>query len=100
MKGPQPGDPHPQQPRPVRREQARPFTYGVRHETVTTSQECLGSVSGHDVGGTADGTCAWCHRQVDPRPPRPDLPSGYRTELDLEYRRTYDPDWGDSYYDV
>jgi hypothetical protein len=52
------------------------------------------------VGGTTDGTCAWCHRRIDPTPARPELPANYRTELDLEYRRHYEPDWGDDPYDV
>lgn len=86
-------------PRPLPREVARPFTYGVR-ETNPTSQECPDSVSGHDPSGTRDGTCVWCGAQVDSRPGAPRMGSSYRTELDLEYRRVYDPDWGTDPLDV
>jgi hypothetical protein len=37
---------------------------------------------------------------VDPPVRRPRLSRSYRTEADLEYRRTYDPDWGADPYDV
>lgn len=62
--------------------------------------DCPKSVSGHDTGGTKDGTCTWCGAQVDARPKRAGLPGGYRTELDLSYRRTYDPDYGGGKDDV
>lgn len=53
---------------------------------------CSGSVSGHDVGGTTDGTCTWCGVQIDPRPRRPRVTG--QTEMGQEYRRHYDPDYG------
>ena len=59
-----------------------------------THSECPESVSGHDTGGRRDGKCVWCLRQVDAPPPCPELGRGHRTDLDLAYRRTYDPDWG------
>lgn len=62
--------------------------------------ECSKSVTGHDPGGTQDGTCTWCGVQVDRRRPRPALQRDQRTELDVEYRRAYDPDYGSGKNDV
>lgn len=63
-------------------------------------RSCPESVRGHDIGGTIDGTCTWCGKKVGRALPRPNLGRDYRTELDLEYRRVYDPDWGNDPYDV
>jgi hypothetical protein len=63
-------------------------------------RECPESVSGHDTGGTRDGTCTWCGKKVGRAAPMPKLGHDYRTELDLEYRRMYDPDWGNDPYDA
>lgn len=54
--------------------------------------DCPNSVSGH-AQNDVSGLCCWCGRRVDPPVPRPDLRS-WRTELDAEYRRFYDPDYG------
>ncbi len=61
--------------------------------------DCTESVSGHDVGGTTNGTCAWCGKKVDFQP-RPSLPADYRTEQDTAYRRMYDPDYGNDPFDI
>ena len=90
-------DPPPRQPRPLRREVARPFTYGpCDDEAPRNALYCPESVSGHDVG--RDGRCVWCERRVDPPVGAPVRfgPTG----LDQEYRRHYDPDWGTDYRDV
>lgn len=54
----------------------------------------------HDEGSRRDGRCTWCEYRFQPPAPRPELSPSYRTELDLEYRRAYDPDWGTDIYDV
>ncbi len=61
--------------------------------------ECPLSISGHDEGGR-DGRCTWCGQRINVPVPRPELGEGYRTELDLAYRRHYDPDYGSDPYDV
>lgn len=63
-------------------------------DTSISWSECPESVSGHDIGGTTDGSCAWCGRRIDQPRPRPRLPFGYVTELDEAYGRHWDPDWG------
>lgn len=60
--------------------------------------DCSGSVSGH-AQNDASGKCCWCGRRLDP--PVPPSRHGWGpTELDQEYRRTYDPDYGSGPYDV
>lgn len=89
---------------PLPLQRCRPYVY--RGDVTSQSSRdrslftCTQGVSGHDTDGTADGTCAWCGRQVDRRPPSPTLPRGYRTEMEMEYRRYYVPDWGDDIRDV
>lgn len=80
-------------PRPLRREAARPFTYRADETSQAPRdwRECPESVTGHASG--ADGRCLWCERRVDPPVAAPRL-DGWRTELEAEYRRHYDPDWG------
>ena len=59
----------------------------------TDPYKCPGSVSGHDSGGTTDGSCTWCGKKGVGRPaekPRVTPP----TKADQEYRRHYDPDYG------
>lgn len=60
--------------------------------------ECPGSVTGH---GLADvqGRCPWCSKKIEGAAPRPRL-DGWRTEMDAEYRRHYDPDFGTDPLDV
>lgn len=53
---------------------------------------CPQSVSGH-AQNDGSGRCCWCGRRVDPPVPVPDL-RGWRTVLDTEYRRHWDPDFG------
>jgi rRNA maturation protein Nop10 len=48
---------------------------------------------------TKDGTCNWCGAKVYPAAPAPRR-FGDPTELDTEYRRTYDPDFGSGKRDV
>jgi hypothetical protein len=48
----------------------------------------------HDEGSRRDGRCMWCEYRFTGPAPRPSLGASYRTELDLEYWRAYDPDWG------
>lgn len=83
-------------------------TRGLGREPRSTSQEmrradwmyCPGSVTGHNEGSRRDGRCTWCgYRFIGPAP-RPRLGASYQTELDQEYRRTYDPDWGTDPLDV
>lgn len=56
--------------------------------------ECSGSVSGHDAGGTTDGTCTWCGIPIDSQRPvnrhQPFEPS----ELRDAYDEHFDPDYG------
>jgi len=59
---------------------------------------CSSSVSGH-AQNDASGCCCWCGRRVDPPVPAPRL-NGWRTVLDAEYRRYYDPDYGTDPLDV
>jgi hypothetical protein len=54
----------------------------------------------HDEGSRRDGRCTWCEYRFTGPAPRPSLGASYRTELDLEYRRAYDPDWGTDPLDV
>lgn len=54
----------------------------------------------HDEGSRRDGRCTWCEHRFTAPAPRPRLGENYRTELDLAYRRTYDPDYGTDYWDV
>lgn len=62
--------------------------------------DCPESVSGH-AQNDGSGLCCWCGRRIDPPVAAPrDLGRSYRTELDLEYRRMYDPDFGTGHYDV
>jgi hypothetical protein len=65
---------------------------------VASAFYCPDSVSGH-AQNDRSGRCAWCGYQVDPPCPMPRLGSGYRTDLDLAYRRAYDPDWGTDPHD-
>lgn len=60
---------------------------------------CPGSVSGHD-DGDRDGKCTWCRRRVSSPVPEPRMPPGYRTELDLAWRRAHDDDWGSDPHDI
>jgi hypothetical protein len=54
----------------------------------------------YDEGSRRDGRCTWCGFRFTGPAPRPRLGSGYRTELDQEYRRAYDPDYGTDYWDA
>jgi hypothetical protein len=54
--------------------------------------ECPGSVSGHDTG-SRDGKCTWCGKKVTSAAPMPRL-TPRQTDLDVEYRRKYDPNYG------
>lgn len=56
--------------------------------------KCPEAVGQHDTGGRTDGRCTWCLAQVGSPGPRPGLPRGHVTEMDQEYRRFYDPDYG------
>jgi len=60
--------------------------------------ECSGSVTGHGLTDVK-GRCPWCGKKVEVAASMPDLGS-WRTELDAEYRRHYDPDLGDDPKDV
>lgn len=60
---------------------------------------CPNIVTGH-AQNDQSGRCCWCGRQIDPPVPAPRLGRSYRTELDLEYRRVYDPDFGTHFLDV
>ena len=60
--------------------------------------ECSGSVTGHGMTDVK-GRCPWCGRKIAGAAPMPDLRS-WRTELDVEYRRQYDPDFGNDPLDV
>lgn len=60
--------------------------------------ECPESVTGHN-DNTTSGKCQWCGvriRAALPAPKRVRQP----TELDTEYRRKYDPDFGTRAKDV
>jgi hypothetical protein len=63
-----------------------------------SGNECPESVSGmHNEGRS--GKCSWCLRKVYPAaamPKKISLP----TRLDVEYRRKYDPDFGNRDDDV
>lgn len=60
----------------------------------TPWSHCSGSVTGHDCGGTTDGTCTWCGRQIDAPPPKPRAQSFEPTELREAYDYHHDPDYG------
>ena len=60
---------------------------------------CPESTGGHDEGSRRDGCCTWCGRKFREKAPRPNLGGSYRDELDLAYRRIYDPDYGTDYWD-
>jgi len=73
----------------------------VRHKSYATSQVslhpmyCPGSViRSHDEGSRRDGRCVWCERKFKAKAMRPNLAARYVDELDLAYRRVYDPDYG------
>jgi len=63
-----------------------------------TYNECSGSVTGHGLTDVR-GRCPWCERKIEGTLPRRDLRS-WRTEMDVEYRRFYDPDFGDDPLDA
>lgn len=68
---------------------------------VIVNTTCPESVRGHDDGGRTDGRCTWCQQPTGRPALRPiELGNGYRTEMDLAYRRFYDPDWGSDRYDT
>jgi hypothetical protein len=57
-------------------------------------------IHAHDEGDRRDGRCVWCgYRYRAPAPMPTDLGRSYRTKLDLEYRRHYDPDFGNDPFD-
>ena len=60
---------------------------------------CPESTGGHDEGSRRDGCCTWCGQKFREKAPRPNLGDDYRNELDLAYRRVYDPDYGTDYWD-
>lgn len=98
--GPRPPSPVPPStspgPRPPRREQARPFTYGA-DGTGDRPDKCPESTGPHGPLDAA-GRCPWCHRKVGRAVGPPDrVPP---TEQGQEYRRHYDPDWGTDHRDV
>jgi hypothetical protein len=77
-------------------------TPGSLTERRRASREyCPVSVIGrHDEGDRRDGCCTWCgYRYRAPAPMPTDLGRSYRTKLDLEYRRHYDPNFGNDRFD-
>lgn len=57
--------------------------------------ECSGSVSGHDAGGTTDGSCTWCGRSnINTLGPVNRAQSFEPTELRETYDYYHDPDFG------
>lgn len=53
---------------------------------------CPGSITSH-AQNDRTGRCCWCGTRLYPPVPCPPL-RGWRTNLDQEYRRHYDPDYG------
>jgi hypothetical protein len=100
---------HPSETPAASAERAKPYARTGGHDSGSTSQAarratptwCPASVIGaHDEGSRRDGCCTWCGYRFTGSAPRPRLGSGYRTELDREYRRTYDLDYGTDYWDT
>lgn len=61
------------------------------------SWTCSGSVTGHSSG--KDGMCAWgCGTRIEGPVAKPRIRG--KTDMDQEYRRHYDPDYGSGKDDV
>jgi hypothetical protein len=93
-------------PAPPSIRQPSTSTRGLGHESGTTSQagrgrdrSCPASLTRHDEGSRRDGCCTWCGQKFKGKAPRPNLATGYPTDLEREYRRAYDPDYGVDHWD-
>lgn len=64
-----------------------------------SDRPCKESVSGQHNEGRKDGRCTWCRAKVYPVPRAPQK-LVQPTKADVEYRRMYDPDFGDREDDV
>jgi hypothetical protein len=93
--------------RPIIGRQTLVSTRGLGGERGTTSQArrpdwlyCPDSaLHSHDEGSRRDGCCTWCGHKFKAKAQRPNFGTSYPTDLDREYRRTYDPDYGTDYWD-
>lgn len=72
----------------------------MRRRTGHDCWNCPASVTHtHDEGSRRDGCCTWCGYKFKAKAQRPNLTTSYPTNLDREYRRAYDPDYGTDYWD-
>jgi hypothetical protein len=56
--------------------------------------DCPESVSGHDPGGTQDGTCAWCGQKINFLEPVAWEGNWELSDLRESYDYHHDPDFG------